>query len=103
MGLTELQAIAQFLELPESKVAHLTAQLFDAPAYAEDAIHNSGEADSTDMIESGLLVEQSRGNIILFEEALARLSFNDCEIWKKRTTIWTNSEVVHLAQLGVVA
>lgn len=99
--LAELSAMADFLEIPQSKADVLTASLFSRPAGAELSLQF--DEYPVDTVRKGPLVEQASHNIVIFEEALNSMPVEESEQWKRQAMIWINSEVGDLIRLGIVA
>merc|ERR1712151_1252860 len=99
--LAELSAMADFLEIPQSRADALTASLFFRPAGAELSLQL--DEFPVDTLRNGLLVEQASHNIVMFEEALNSLPVEESEQWRRQAMIWINSEIGDLIRLGVAA
>jgi len=99
--ITELEGIAKFLEIPEGRARRLTSELFVRPQNAEAM--PDGDQNTPDMLGDGPLVEGPGRNILLFEEALASLTSEECCTWKGLATPWMESRNSVLTQLGWAA
>mmetsp|Transcript_13886 Transcript_13886/g.38772 ORF Transcript_13886/g.38772 Transcript_13886/m.38772 type:complete len:507 (+) Transcript_13886:51-1571(+) len=97
---SELERIAEFLEIPKGRAADLAAAAFRSPDY----LVKSDFGISRGAVDDGLLLEQSGKNLHSFEAALNSAAYEVHELWRNAVKGWLaapNSQLAELARISM--
>eukprot|EP00928_Gymnodinium_smaydae_P035961 TRINITY_DN2521_c0_g3_i1.p1 TRINITY_DN2521_c0_g3~~TRINITY_DN2521_c0_g3_i1.p1 ORF type:complete len:481 (+),score=49.39 TRINITY_DN2521_c0_g3_i1:50-1444(+) len=96
---SELEDIADFLEIPRERATDLVTAIFRRPKDADDALLQD-QCVNTQALNGGHLLELSAPNVYKFEEEMSSSASQVHVLWRDLLDSWTHSSCSRLAQLA---